>query len=47
MDFLILLFGIPVGAVLGGLAGRWAQRKLWHLDLPYDARVRLLRQGGR
>jgi len=38
-DALLLLLGSPIAVILGGLAGRWAQRKMWKLDRPYAERV--------
>ena len=43
VDLLLLIIGSPIAAILGGLAGRWAQRKMWKLDKPYDERVRRLK----
>ena len=42
-DLLLLLVGSPIAAILGGLAGRWAQRKMWNLDRPYAERVEALK----
>jgi hypothetical protein len=36
---LVLPFAMAVGMWLG----RKAQKKIWHYDLPYDERVKLLR----
>ena len=37
-DLLVLIIGSPVAAILGGLAGRWTQRKIWKLDRSYVER---------
>ena len=43
MDMITLVFGIPLAAIIAATLGRWAQRKMWSLDLPYNERVKLLR----
>ena len=42
-DLLVLILGSPIAAILGGLAGRWAQRRMWKLDKPYAERVAALK----
>lgn len=42
-DALLLILGSPIAVILGGLAGRWAQRKIWKLDRPYAERVEALK----
>lgn len=43
MDAIVLIFGVPLAAVVSAALGRWAQRKMWNLDLPYEERVKLIR----
>jgi hypothetical protein len=33
----------PFAFAVGAWLGRWAQKKVWRYDLPYEQRVKLLR----
>ena len=43
-EMLLVAIGLPIAAVIGGLLGRYAQRKLWMLDRPYAERVAALKK---
>ena len=38
MDFVLTLILVVLGAIIGGMFGRWVQRKIWLLDRPYAER---------
>lgn len=44
LEMLILIICLPFAIGLGALVGRWAMRRMWLLDRPYEERLQAVKK---